>query len=376
MRESDQLSQLIECLYDAALDASLWSGALERSCKFVRGSAANLFWQDAANNAAAVLHSWGDDPENEQLYFQRYAHLNPYFPALAFVEVGEVISGGDLISHDEFRRTRFYLEWVKPRGFIDVLGANLERTATSVASLSIQRHERDGVVDAEARRRCRLIVPHVRRAVAIGKIVDAGKIRELTLTRTLDGLAASVMLVTANACIVYANQKAEAALGDEHVICVRNGMLRAVDPDTDKTLRGAFAAAGDGDAALGVKGIAVPLVAKGTHQFVAHILPLTSGARRAAADGQAVAALFVRELTFPLPSPLETMGRRYKLTPTELRVLGAVLQTGSIDRLANRLGISKATVKTHLNHLFAKTGARRQADLVRLAAGHANPIAD
>jgi hypothetical protein len=33
-----------------------------------------------------------------------------------------------------------------------------------------------------------------------------------------------------------------------------------------------------------------------------------------------------------------------------------------------------STVKTHLGHLYAKTGTSRQADLVKLVAGFANPL--
>jgi DNA-binding CsgD family transcriptional regulator len=33
------------------------------------------------------------------------------------------------------------------------------------------------------------------------------------------------------------------------------------------------------------------------------------------------------------------------------------------------LGISQATVKTHLHNLFRKTGTRRQSELVKLVAG-------
>jgi DNA-binding CsgD family transcriptional regulator len=39
------------------------------------------------------------------------------------------------------------------------------------------------------------------------------------------------------------------------------------------------------------------------------------------------------------------------------------------------LEISQATVKTHLSRLFDKTGTNRQADLVKIVAGFANPIA-
>jgi DNA-binding CsgD family transcriptional regulator len=34
------------------------------------------------------------------------------------------------------------------------------------------------------------------------------------------------------------------------------------------------------------------------------------------------------------------------------------------------LGISEATAKTHLHHVFEKTGTSRQADLVKLVAGY------
>jgi DNA-binding CsgD family transcriptional regulator len=38
------------------------------------------------------------------------------------------------------------------------------------------------------------------------------------------------------------------------------------------------------------------------------------------------------------------------------------------------LGTAESTVKTHLHHVFTKTGTRRQADLVKLVAGFSNPL--
>jgi DNA-binding CsgD family transcriptional regulator len=43
--------------------------------------------------------------------------------------------------------------------------------------------------------------------------------------------------------------------------------------------------------------------------------------------------------------------------------------------VAFALGLSDETVKTHLKHVFSKTGTNRQADLVKLIAGYANPLA-
>lgn len=64
----------------------------------------------------------------------------------------------------------------------------------------------------------------------------------------------------------------------------------------------------------------------------------------------------------------------FRLTPSELRVLLAVVEAGSIRETAETLGIAETTAKTHLGHLYAKTGTSRQADLVKLVAGFANPL--
>jgi DNA-binding CsgD family transcriptional regulator len=47
----------------------------------------------------------------------------------------------------------------------------------------------------------------------------------------------------------------------------------------------------------------------------------------------------------------------------------------SLIRLCTEaLGIKEGTVKAHLHHLFEKTDATRQADLVKLVAGYSSPL--
>lgn len=56
------------------------------------------------------------------------------------------------------------------------------------------------------------------------------------------------------------------------------------------------------------------------------------------------------------------------LSPRELDVLRLLLQHQTIDRMAEELGISRNTVKSHIAHLYEKTGLNSRQQLVDLAA--------
>jgi|SRR5436190_13243255 len=97
--------------------------------------------------------------------------------------------------------------------------------------------------------------------------------------------------------------------------------------------------------------------------------------RTVGASHSAVAAVFIRKARLDLPNCREMIGDLYELTPAETRVLVAIVEIGGVPRVASFLGISETTVKTHLGHLFRKTGTKRQADLVKLVARFMSAIA-
>jgi DNA-binding NarL/FixJ family response regulator len=59
-----------------------------------------------------------------------------------------------------------------------------------------------------------------------------------------------------------------------------------------------------------------------------------------------------------------------ELTPREAEVLKLIATGLSNAEIAAALVVSNATVKTHVNHVFAKTGARDRAQAVRYAYQH------
>jgi DNA-binding CsgD family transcriptional regulator len=377
MNEAEIVSALVGDIYDAALDAALWPAALGQVSRFVGGPASGLYSKDATAKTGAIYYDDGGiDQRYVRLYFEQYVKLDPSTTAHFFAEIGKPMSTADFIPYDEFVETRFYKEWAQPQGLVDHVTAALDKSATSVAMFGVFRHQRDGLVDDAARRRMGLIAPHVRRAVLIGRVIDLKSAETASFADTLDGLAAGMFLVDAECRIVHANAAGHAMLAAGDVLHAADRHLTAGDAQADRALRTVFASAGSGDAAVGVKGIAVPLAARTGERYVAHVLPLTSGARRQAGRSYAAAAaLFVHKAALAVPAPPEVIAKTYHLTPTELRVLLAVVEVGGAPEVAEALGIGETTVRFHLRRLFEKTGAKRQADLVKLVAGFAGPLA-
>jgi DNA-binding CsgD family transcriptional regulator len=375
MTEAEIASNLVGDIYDAALDPAMWIGVLAKIADFTGARAGALAVKDRASAGVEARYQFGIDPNDMQTYSETYSQFDP-LKGVPLFGVGEIVSLPDLVPYEEYRGGRFYQEWARPQGWIDVASAVLEKSLTGCAFLGIVRDKAGGMVDDEMRRRIAGIVPHVRRAIVIGKATHFKYAEAAALAETLDGLSAGMFLVDARGRIIHSNVAGRVILDAADFLRSTRGQLVAADAQVNQTLREVFAIAGQGNAAHGVKGIALPLTAHDGEHYVAHVLPLSSGARLGAGiTYAAAAAVFVRKATLETPPLPEVIRRTFKLTPMELRVLIAVVEVGGVPQVATVLGVADTTVKTHVSRLFEKTGARRQADLVRLVAGFSTPLA-
>jgi DNA-binding CsgD family transcriptional regulator/PAS domain-containing protein len=368
--DRESLNDVISSVYDSVLAPCCCDSVFARIACYVGGVGSWFFVKDHNSERVRVLSMFGivRPPPPSDLFAQMYPALRGHFLG----EIEQPVATSDLIPFDELAQTEFYRTWAEPQGLVDFVGAVLDRSATGVSIFGVFRHERHGLADDGARRRMRLIAPHLRRATLIvRKSAEAA-----TLADALDGLSAGLCLVDTGGRIVHLNSAAQAILDADDILRILNGKLVARDAQAEHTLQQVFAAAGKGDEALGTKGIAVPLTGVEGERYVAHALALTSGARpRPGVVQTAAAALFIRKTAPAISARPEVIGEVFKLTPTELRVLLAIVELGSVSKVAVLLGVGDGTIRTHLNHVFEKTGAKRQADLVKLVTGYATPFA-
>lgn len=377
MPDVEGIPSLIGDIYDAALDPSRWTAVLQKTRDVVGGSAAAVFSKDARSKSLNVYyHCGGIDPHFQQLYFDQYDKLDPSTSAHVLSEIGQPIATADVMALEDFEKTRFFQEWGRPQGLVDFAAAALDKTPTGAALFGVFRQARHGLVDDDTRWRVRQIVPHIRRAMLIGKTIEMKSAEADAFADTLDGLSAGMFLVDGEGRIIHANASGRALLSDGAALCGVHGRIKPTDAAAARALKEIVAASKDGDETLGVKGIAVPITGRDGERYAAHVLPLTSGKRRRAqACYSAVAAVFVRKAEIETSSPPEVIAKHYGLTPSELRVLLAIVEIGGVRETSDALGIGEATVKTHLHRVFGKTGMSRQADLVKLVASFSSPLA-
>jgi hypothetical protein len=132
MHEAERVTALIGDIYDAALDAVLWSDVLRELAHFVGGQAAGLLSKDSISKAGTAYHQHGVTPQYMQLYAETFHKFDP-MAGLYFFDVGQVVSIAELVPFDEFCRSQFYREWVKPQGWLDAANVVLDKSMTSYA---------------------------------------------------------------------------------------------------------------------------------------------------------------------------------------------------------------------------------------------------
>jgi DNA-binding CsgD family transcriptional regulator/PAS domain-containing protein len=370
MRGPTKLSDLIEDVYDAALEPARWNDVFVSINEFVGGLGSGIFSKNLISKSGAASYFCGADPHYIQLYSETYSKLGPL---TSFPPLGSIVTMPDLVPYDEFRRGRFYQEYMAPQGCTDIAGVVLENSKASSADL-LTVYVRNRMVDDEIRRRIKLIAPHAHRALTINKAIDHRKSEAAAFADTLDGLSAGIFLVDAQCRILHANVAGQDMLCEDDFLRSIGGMLVARDAQANRGLRQIVAT---GDAGVAASNAAFSLTAHDGGRYVAYLLPLRSVVRNSReAPSTTVAAIFVRKAELDDQSYGGLIARAFGLTPAELRVLLAIVEVGGVPETSETLGIAETTVKTHLYRVFSKTGASRQADLVKLAAGFANPLAN
>lgn len=266
---------------------------------------------------------------------------------------------------------------------ISEAGLDLDRLYTSVeidpafseihAKHALRMSPVIGTMSGDSRELLRRLAPHFRRAAAISRALERNESKAAAFADVLDRLRSAVVFVDRAGRLVHANEPAAHALALREGLVWNEGKPRPQDARAAAHLESILAMSGSNGAASGPRVLSVTITAAAGELLTVHVITLSRSSRRRPAPAAAVAAILVSRGASDIPQRVQSAANLYAFTPAESRVAQALLGGGTVGSLARTLGISEATVKTHLQHIFDKTGTRRRADLVQLIAGFGAP---
>lgn len=358
--EAEALSVLIDQIYACVLDRAGWPGVLATLCERIGGCAASLNVHALNAQRPELLVEHGTDPAASEAYVRTYAAINPLIEAtLLYTPVGEARALYRVVDVENFRRSRFYREWVAPQGWGDWLGCTLIRSADSLAMLAVARQERDGPYGDAELDLMGLLTPHISRATVLGRLIDAVSAERAGLSALVERIRAPAFLLDGAGRVAFANAAGRAVLTEGRLLRIASGRLQSPDAAAQRMLEESMAARAPGAAA--------------------HILEADDGPRTLcvlppsdASGGYGVVMLTRREDDLPVPGVV--LAEAFGFTPAEVRVLIGLLRRQTLQEIAGALEIAPRTAKAHLQHLFEKTGVNRQSDLIATILALAPPL--
>lgn len=333
-------------LYDVPLGTASWSDAMVQAARQL-GADSAVISRHGSLSSAEILGRY----DCHQMTPAAFSVALERPPINSFQTVGPY-AALRLFGRPEALRCPFMARLDGIPGASDVLGSILRVAPDDHYAVAFLRHGRRPAFSPSQGTQLEGLLPHVLRAVTLWSRTQALQSQSRDLHQAMAQLRTAVIVVDAGRCVSHSNTAADAILGDSGIVHLRDGRLSFADAAADHTLA------------------TVLRLGQGPHRVVlrsqrgrtADLVPLEGCGRSLRR-----ALILVRDEHQAALGP--TLQRTYRLTAAEVRVLVMLIAGGTRDSIAHDLGLSIATVKTHLNRLFSKTGTNRQADLILEATG-------
>ena len=368
----DKVSQVIDRIYAAALDASVWPEVIDNLRSLYDCRAAGLYAADMASGRVSILGMRGIDPGEIRSYVDHHLLDNPWTEVPALQRPGVIRTDRSLDEHRRqpgyYRGTPLYNEWMKPQDFIYTVGTNLCAEGSALIKFFMYRPEQAGpFADGEISDFSRLSA-HLSNALAVARRLHLEDVRADAAMHLVDRLRLGVIFLDGNGRIVQANLYARRLFESGAGLLAKDGAIFALRPADTRRLARIIAAALEayhGTAADVPAMIDVPRPT-GQRPLCVIAAPLPRRPEGPWFGCRLAVALIVTDPEAEPVVPREWLRRRYGLTPKEAQLAQSLSQGVTLREAAEVNGVTYETARWYLKNIFQKTGTVRQSELVRL----------
>ncbi|WP_141400405.1 hypothetical protein [Magnetospirillum sp. 15-1] len=366
-------SSVIEEIYQAAAEPDGWRRLVPKLAHLFHSESGTLFTRDVQSGTVEILSVTANYDAKAIADYEAYYHKLDFWTAAALqAEVGKPFLCEQFTSENEILGSEVYNDFCKPLGIFHGSGNLIPIDGHMVGVFGFHRPRTGLPFDEQDLRTLELLSRHLIQALRLYYRLAAAQRSGMIATAALDTLPTAVIAVETDRTLRFANTAAERLLAAGRGLTVNHGRLRCTDRTADAALgpliqQAAQAAVGKSMGAGGV----LPAPRNEGRPLSLLVCPLRPETM-ALGPIQPMALIFIGDPDDHRPAPAEMLVRLYGLTPAEARLTQALLAGDTLQDFAGRMGVSLHTAKTQLKQVFAKTGAGRQAELVRDLLG--NPV--
>lgn len=367
-------ARLLDLIYGAIADPHRWADVLVGVSDHLGALGGMLAYVPAPSSRKAPTQILGRLPEEPSAIFREHYAWNPWTVAVAQAPFGKAVSANSLVEPGSIQKTAFYADVLAPWGHADILDINHKALAVdgSVGGFGFCLSSRDA---AQAGERVRLLDPltsHLCRAFDASLLLGSRADGKRQLSAILEMMPNAALLLDGRGRVTQANSAAEALLRQSDGIAFNGDGLQLISALASernalaRALKDALDIASGFGAALAYEPVRVGRPS-GAAPLLVLAVPLP---RPSFAFWELVApARVLVVIVDPAAKSRATatsLQAAYGLTAAEARI--ALLLASGItgSQMPAMLGVTSATIKTHLRRCFEKTGAHSQAELSRL----------
>jgi DNA-binding CsgD family transcriptional regulator len=360
----ERLSGVIADIYDAALAPDHWSRVVSSLAAIFDSQQVAFNVLDGDARAVQFIAAHGLGAKDFEL-FRAFAATTDV-PQWWQTAPADRPSLRSAISPDhEFSRTSYYNEVIRPSGSFYAVLAPVMRVAEVHADLIVARETTSKDYGAGHLAVMQMLMPHLRRAVELGRKLATGR----SLLSTFSHLPFGVMFVDPHLRVVDMNEAAEAiVMRSRSPLRVKSGALSIKDPQDHAALQrlATDACRMRGDVIPGIGGDLLIKRRDVGVEIALSVGPLVNTLEEIPFLGRH-AVIFIRELSLDLPAGFaEQVRALFGLTPKEADLSASLTAGRTLKQAAHDNQIQFSTARTHLEKIFRKTETRQQSQLVAL----------
>lgn len=350
--------ELVELIYAALLGESSWQDFLDRLTAMAPGCWAVLHAHDLENHHADVGLVSGRRFEEIADYPSYYYHISPWVQYCSYNPTGEANVVEKRVPGDLLVRTEFYTDFLRPIETRSAIGIGVDREGERSLIVSLMTPGAAEEVLLPLAQRLNRIAPHLMRAGDFYRRTSfAAQSTELGAT-FFDALHLGMVIVGHGRRIRTCSDLAQRMFGGDVGIDPL-GQLRLSDPTAQLALDDMLASRYDGPRHARLL----------SGEMVLSLIRMQGSRERSLFEGPGVCILMQPLHGAGRFLDIDHFARGYGLTPGEIRALKGLVAGKTLTEIATEAGRSRETIRSQLKSLCLKTGARGQADLLRMVAG-------